>query len=82
LFVNSTIDSQWLRTARSISVERLDLTPTFDFSLDDDVEVTAVISKSVALLRTKDGNGEYVARRGEPVLDSNGNPLPEMGVGD
>jgi len=67
------------KNARTVTVDRLDLTPARDRSLDEKVTITAAADReNFALLRTRDGQGEYVARRGLPVLDPDGQPVAAM----
>jgi len=65
---------------RGTPVQGLELTPAVDHSLDGVIDLTGAFNRQqgIALFRTKDGKGEYVARFGQPVLTPDGRPITAL----
>jgi hypothetical protein len=80
LVVNSKIDVSRLPNGSCVArVDGLDLTLPLDNSLDGVVVITFLDQwDSIALFRTRDGKGEYVARHGQSVLDPDGKPIAAL----
>ncbi len=78
---NSGLPRGFRQPLRSVQIPQVDLGDTGDANvLTSRLHVTGGFPEQngVALFRLASGKGEYVARYGEPVLDTNGRPINEL----